>query len=290
MKLVVHPSAILRLEALVAQPSGTALLHGRPGVGKRTAALETARRLNCTGCDGETCRSCRALAGGNNPNVLIVTPGEKNKIGIEAVHQLQHALTYQSYSSDGRRVVIIVRADTLTLPAQNALLKTLEEPAAATSIILTADTPTGLIDTVLSRCRLVHLPPVALGDIETLVAQRYPAVDAAELAMASAGAPGLALRLAAEPEELATQAEAGTAAAALLAATGLFERLRLAATMAAASQRSVYLQALVTAVRQAARTTPRSASQLGCVERLQQRLRANVNPKTAFEALAVELS
>jgi len=292
MKVTIHPTAAQQIEAIVARPSGTVLLHGPRGVGKRTLALEIARRLNCGGESyrDESCRSCRMAAGGNHPNIIVVMPDEKGKIGVEPVHALQHSLHYQQYEPTGQRVVVLSRADTLTLPAQNALLKTLEEPPLGTTILLTSEQPQSLLSTVLSRCSLLYVPPVPAQQL-TQFLQEAGISDAATLVEQSHGLPGRALSYAREPAASAQLREVAGEVERLLAAEGLLERLSTSSGMAAQADRRIdYLEELTQRVRRAARANVAVAANIAAVERLQQRLRANVNPKTAFEALAVELA
>jgi len=289
MKLPLHPSAITQVDSLIGNPGGTVLLHGITGVGKFATAIEIARRLNCEGCSDASCRSCRMVAGGNHPDVVILRPDEKHKIGIEPVHELQHTLHYGQYESASQRVVIIDSADRLTLPAQSALLKTLEEPPVGTTILLTATSPSALLPTVVSRCTLLFLPPVPDDQITAFIQDAYPGVNAASIAALSHGAPRLAVAYATNPEQATADQVVAQEVESLLQTGGLFERLQAATRMvAAADQRERYVAELVTQARTTARTTQSSIT-LDAVERLLQRLRANVNPKTAFEALAVEL-
>ena len=301
MKLLVHPLVEAQIRALVAAPGGTVLLHGPRHVGKFTAAQEIARQLNCAkvaggACTDGSCRSCRKLAGGNHPNLTLVQPDDKNKIGVEPIHELQHGLHYGQYEAPGRRVVIIRGADRLTLPAQNALLKTLEEPPSGTTIIMTAEEPTALLPTVLSRCRQLFLPRLPVKVIaEFLQRGAGGAVAAAEanrLAAASHGLPGRAVTYRADADGLAQDGQRAAQVRRFLDAATLFERLQLAAQIASATaERADYLAELTDQVRSAARQgMPQAARQLAGVGRLQQHLQANVNPKTAFEALAVELA
>ncbi|MDP3998033.1 MAG: hypothetical protein Q8P89_00245 [bacterium] len=78
-------------------------------------------------------------------------------LGIEAVREMEHFLSFKPYSSPFK-ACIIPKSESLTLPAQNALLKTLEEPPLKTLIILICPTPEILLPTIVSRCRLIQLP------------------------------------------------------------------------------------------------------------------------------------
>jgi DNA polymerase-3 subunit delta' len=229
------------------------------------------------------------VLGGNHPDVIVIMPDDKHKIGIDQIHELQHKLQYEQYATASQRVAIIARAERLTLPAQNALLKTLEEPPAGTTILLTATTPTALLPTVISRCRLLYLPPVADKVIRAFIEEAYPTADASVISVLSHGAPGRAVSYATDPGQVAADQVVVQEVESLLQTAGLFERLQAAARMVtAADQRDRYIAELIIQTRAQARLVANPAV-LDAVERLQQRLRANVSPKTAFEALAVEL-
>jgi len=288
MKVYVHPATQLRIEAVIAHPGGTVLLHGQPGVGRRTLALEIARRLNCQGCKDNSCRSCKMVAGGNHPDVIVVTPDEKGKIGIEAVHELQQKLTYRPYEGESQRVVIISNADTLTLPAQNAILKTLEEPPGGTTIILTATGPAGLLPTVISRCTTLYVPPISSSEVEAAIHEVVPnAANVPDIAIRARGRVGLALRYAADPSSQEADNKAAQQIGVLLGQQDLYEGLILSEQLAKDFTPALLneLTAQATAAAQTGDTVP-----LAAVERLHERLRANVVPKTAFTALAVELA
>ena len=290
MKLYLHPAAEAQVHAVVRQPPGTVMFHGAQGVGKRTVALEVARQLNCEGCHDASCRSCRLATSHNHPNIIVVQPDDKQKIGVEAVHDLQHGLQYQQYERAGRRVVIIRGAETLTLPAQNALLKTLEEPPVGTLMILTSPTPQALLPTVLSRCRLVYLPRLPDATIEAFVRQTYPHVEAAAIVAESQGLVGRAVAYVTDPARLEQAQQVSAQVQCLLQEPELLPRLQLAAHIAAApEQRTAVMTELLRHAQRSVRQQAVDGRVIVALERLQQRLRANVNPKTAFEALVVEL-
>ena len=294
MKVLIHPAASDHIERLMKRLAGTFLLHGPAGVGKRTTALEIARQVNCLGCKDESCRSCKMAASGNHAGIVTVSPDEKGKIGIGQIHELQHELTYQKYENEGQRVVIINEAHTLTLPAQNALLKTLEEPPSDTAVILTADTPSALLPTVISRCTMVYLPPVTEQEVERHIVQNYPQAraQAPKIAAMSNGAVGRAIKYAQESNLVTADGELQEKVTQLLSSEYLFERLQTAAAMASkADLRESYLRELTVQARKSARiASDKGGAALSAVERLHARLKANVSPKTAFEALAVELA
>jgi len=86
--------------------------------------------------------------------ILLDFPGA---IGIDEIRDLQKKLSLKS-SNGGLKVAIINNAHNLTIAAQNALLKTLEEPPKNSQIILTAPTAESLLPTIVSRCQIVNLP------------------------------------------------------------------------------------------------------------------------------------
>ncbi len=87
----------------------------------------------------------------NNPDIMWLTPLEdKVSISIDQVHELTMLLAYKPVA-ESYKVAIIAPADRLTLPAQQALLKTLEEPPENTQMILATSLPAKLLPTILSR-------------------------------------------------------------------------------------------------------------------------------------------
>lgn len=101
-----------------------------------------------------------------HPDFLIVAPNPS--IGIEEVRTLEHQIFLRPYS-EKEKVIHIREAQFLTPEAQNALLKTLEEPPAHITIILSAPSETYLLQTVISRCQVIKLPlkPQTLSNEDT---------------------------------------------------------------------------------------------------------------------------
>ncbi len=145
------------------------LISGASGMGKRTLARLMAQYLLCTGeqrpC-GE-CPGCIQVREGNHPDVITVTPGKPVSPDVKAglvgipVDEIRHVigLVGQHTFVGGRRVVIIERAEKMNPAAQNALLKTLEEPLAGTIFLLLTESPELLLPTIVSRCRALKLHP-----------------------------------------------------------------------------------------------------------------------------------
>ena len=134
------------------------ILAGPSGVGKKRAAVAVAQALNClsprSGKDFDSCGTCPActrIARGVHPDVLIVEPGDSGSIKVDQVRDVVDRANYRPFDGK-RRVVIIDDADALVPSAQNALLKTLEEPPASSVFMLVTSRPDLLLPTVVSRC------------------------------------------------------------------------------------------------------------------------------------------
>ena len=149
---------------------------GELGTGKREIALWFARLLLCRSTQEDpcgSCRSCRILATEAadpvHPDLQIVRP-DGAFIRVEQIRMLQRGLSLVS-NERGHRVVLIFEADRLRVEAANALLKTLEEPPDATTLVLVAERSNALLSTVRSRTTLVRFAPEAAARlIELLLA------------------------------------------------------------------------------------------------------------------------
>jgi DNA polymerase-3 subunit delta' len=128
---------------------------GPSGIGKRDTAIALAQMLNCASSAGGdacgACAVCSRIARGVHPDVLIVAPGDSGSIKIEQVRDLIDRAAYRPFEGR-RRVVIIDEADALMAAAQNALLKTLEEPPPSSMFVLVTSRPDALLGTLRSRC------------------------------------------------------------------------------------------------------------------------------------------
>ena len=134
------------------------LITGPAGIGKTTLARAFAQAVNCL--DGQNrpcgvCRACKLIAHDGHADVNLVQ-AEGNTLKIEQVRDLQRMLSLRPV--EGRyRVVILRRFQEASGPAMDALLKTLEEPPPYVILLLTADTPDGLLPTIKSRCQPINL-------------------------------------------------------------------------------------------------------------------------------------
>jgi len=197
------------------------LLAGPAGIGKHCAAMAVAEAVNCLQprqtpeleCDacGE-CTSCRRIARGVHPDVILIEPGDTGSIKIEQVRDVIDRAGYRPFEGR-RRVVVIDEADAMAGPAQNALLKTLEEPPSASVFILVSSMPDALLPTVLSRCPKLRFGPLSAAEVANALVRdhEYGESDARAAAVDAGGSIGRALEA-----EAANLAEARDAAQRIL--------------------------------------------------------------------------
>jgi DNA polymerase-3 subunit delta' len=174
---------------------------GPEGIGKRLAAVALAQLMNCLepgrfqGLDacGE-CASCKRIARGVHADVLTIEPGDTGAIRVDQVRDAIERAAYRPFEGR-RRVVIVNDAEALNVEAQNALLKTLEEPPAASTFILVTSRPDMLLPTVLSRCQRLRFGRLSPGDVAAVLIRdhEYGERDAHAAASLSDGSIGRAL-------------------------------------------------------------------------------------------------
>lgn len=205
------------------------LLTGPPNVGKSTVARYLAQRLNCQGTPQPCgqCVSCRKIVSGNHPDVRIFDSDDQ-ALKIDDIRNLQRELSLSP--NEGRyRVVVLANFERATLSAANALLKTLEEPAAQAVLVLTATDPGALLPTIVSRCQMLALRPLATSLITEALQTVWQATpeQAELLAQLSAGRLGWAVR-ASTDQELLTRRERHLQELVELLGMGRAERLAYA--------------------------------------------------------------
>lgn len=198
---------ILRRAAAENVVSHAYLFSGPDGVGKKLVALEFAGIVNCKSGGGSPseceCGSCRKVEKGIHPDVVMVEFAGVRNIKVDQVRdEIEEKLYLKPF--EGRfKVVIVDEAEKLNNSAQNAFLKTLEEPPPASIIILVTSRPGALLPTIRSRCQPLNfgaLPERYVAEVLTEKAGLSP--DDAELyARVSSGSLGAALRLDAETME-----------------------------------------------------------------------------------------
>lgn len=139
------------------------LFQGESGSGKRMMADAFAMALQCEagGTDAcETCHSCKQAVSRNHPDIIYVTHEKPGSIGVDEIRQqLVGDMLIKPYNGK-YKIYIVAEAEKMTVQAQNALLKTLEEPPSYAVILLLTTNASVLLDTIRSRCVLLNLKPV----------------------------------------------------------------------------------------------------------------------------------
>ncbi len=139
------------------------LINGERSSGKEFAAKVFAAALQCekggTGPCGE-CHSCIQEKSGNQPDIIFVSHDKPNTIGVEDIRtQINNDIGIKPYSSP-RKIYIMNEGEKMTVQAQNALLKTLEEPPEYAVILILTTNVDALLPTILSRCVVLNMKPV----------------------------------------------------------------------------------------------------------------------------------
>ena len=164
-KVVGHQEIITHLQNAISmnKVSHAYLFGGESGSGKKMMASLFAMTLQCEKHGVEPCMecpSCKKAQSQNHPDIIYVKHEKPNTISIDEIReQLINDVMIKPYSSP-YKIYIIDEAQKLTLQAQNALLKTIEEPPAYAVVMLLADNPDALLPTISSRCVQLNLKPV----------------------------------------------------------------------------------------------------------------------------------
>lgn len=140
------------------------IINGEKGSGKECIARVFAMALQCEagGCEPcNECRSCKQAITKNQPDIIYVTHEKPNTISVEDIRaQVNNDVAIKPYSSK-YKVYIINEAEKMTVQAQNAILKTLEEPPAYVVMLLLVSNLQTLLPTILSRCVTLNMKPVS---------------------------------------------------------------------------------------------------------------------------------
>ena len=202
-----HDSAIRHLKRALQDGlvSHAYIIEGSKGVGKRTLADAFIHALLCENphadADGVdscgTCDNCVLLDHGNHPDVIYLRPEEgKKAISVQQIRAgLVSDIEVYPYRS-ASKVYVIENADQLGIPAQNAMLKTIEEPPAYAVVLLLCENAASLLPTILSRCVKISLQPLPGELVETALTSRgISREDAGIYASFAQGCLGQALAL-----------------------------------------------------------------------------------------------
>ncbi len=207
-----HEPARMRMQAAAtgARLPHAVLVHGPAGVGKERFAAALAATLLCTGrgerfeACGE-CADCMLCRAGSHPDLHWLRPLEdKKSVGVDQVRETCEKLAMTSMRR-GFRIAIVQPAQAMTTSAQNALLKTLEEPAPRTLLMLVTSRPSRLLPTLRSRCQRLEIACPTAPDARVWLERETGAAVADGLLEIAGGAPLRALEIAPHFEALDSQ-------------------------------------------------------------------------------------
>lgn len=231
--LVGNQSAVASVSAAVAaqRVPHAWLITGPEGVGRTTLALALARALNCDAVEAERpcgqCRACHQITARTHPDVLVAdmawqttmfgpasgdTSRARQRFSIEAIRALRQDIFTRPLL--GRwKVLILDDAGLFSTEAPEAFLKTLEEPPAYAVIVLVAQSPEQVPETIRSRCRQVALGLIGRSEIQAELLRRgTDGILAERIARIARGRMAWALTMSQKPDALLARGEAIEAA------------------------------------------------------------------------------
>ena len=160
--------------------SHACIFYGEKGCGKKALASVYARALQCENGGTEPCNaciSCKQALNSNQPDIIYVQHEKPNLISVDEIReQVNYNIVLKPYSS-ARKVYIIDEAEKMNPQAQNALLKTLEEPPEYATILLLTSNLEGLLQTIRSRCVTLTFQPVLDVEIERYLMKEIQVPD-----------------------------------------------------------------------------------------------------------------
>lgn len=212
------------------------LITGTRSIGKMTLAQHFAMALNCMAEDiGQRpcyqCKACKSIMSGNNPDLIYSHTDENSgQLKIEAIRNVTRLLALKPYASR-YRIAILEDFDMAQASAQDALLKTLEEPASYAVLILLAQSTERVLATITSRSQIVPLRPISQAIIkDSLILQGAEEARADLIARLSSGRMGWALDALQNEDVLAYRADMLDMLRDILASTRV-ERLKISEQM-----------------------------------------------------------
>lgn len=160
------------------------ILNGAKGSGRHMIARSFSAALLCENPRQEgdriepcgECLSCIQVEAGSNPDLITLEREKENSIGVGDIRKMRADVLVKPYSA-AHKIYIIPDAEKMTPAAQNALLKTLEEPPAYAVLLLLADGTSAFLPTIMSRCVTLPLRPVAEKAVEDCLRERFGAEE-----------------------------------------------------------------------------------------------------------------
>lgn len=162
------------------KPFHAYLFQGEEGVGKEALARTFAAGLQCQSESADKpckeCVSCRQMESGNQPDVIWVTR-EKASLGVDEIReQLCNTMDIKPFSSP-YKIYLVPEAEKMTEAAQNALLKTIEEPPEYGIVVLMTSNISALLPTIQSRCLTMEFRPLSTVVVESYVKEHCQVPD-----------------------------------------------------------------------------------------------------------------
>ena len=176
------------------------LFAGPEGVGKRTLALALAKAIHCAERVDDfcgQCANCARIEDGNHPDVRTIEPlAGKKEISIQQIREIEKQLNFRSFSGR-KKIAVLDPATLMNLSAQNALLKTLEEPPQGSLLVLVATNTGGLLPTLRSRCLRLSFGSLQCAQLANYLASKkgLKREEADFLAAMAMGSLGTALKI-----------------------------------------------------------------------------------------------
>ena len=156
------------------------IFNGPDKSGKMLLANSFAMALQCEQQGTEACmacHSCKQALSGNQPDIIYLHHEKPNTISVDDIRsQVNHDIAIKPYASP-YKIYIINEAEKMNLQAQNALLKTIEEPPAYAVILLLTSNAENFLPTIRSRCITLNLKTVPDGDIRDFIIEKYQVPD-----------------------------------------------------------------------------------------------------------------
>ena len=192
----------LRNAILLDKVSHAYILNGPKDSGKMMLAEAFAMTLQCGDMGCGTCHSCKQALSHNHPDIIYVSHEKPNVIAVDDIREkVNNDIVIKPYSSK-YKIYIIDEAEKMNVQAQNALLKTIEEPPAYAIIMLLTTNADGFLQTFLSRCINLNLRGVPAETIKGYLMQKHgiPDYQADVCATFAQGKVGKAIQLASSEE------------------------------------------------------------------------------------------
>lgn len=152
------------------------LFLGPRSLGKKKAAYEFAKLLNCTNrrediCD--RCPSCIKISSLSHPDIFFVSKSEEeSRIPVSLIRQVRRFVSFKPYESKWK-IIIIDDADLLNEESSNALLKVLEEPSDFSVFVLIGQRRGGFSETIISRCQIVQFRPFLRAELASILVDEF---------------------------------------------------------------------------------------------------------------------